>query len=53
MRKRSKLMLEARKQVKAVSRKMLGAWSSDGKKSLLRTFEKKFTESHLKVILTR
>ena len=30
-RKRSKFMFEARKQVKAVNRKILGAWSSDGK----------------------
>ena len=51
-RKRSKLMFEARKQVKAANRKILGHGRLM-EKSLSRTFEKKFTESHLKVILTR
>ena len=54
MRKRSKLMLEARKQVKAVSRKMLGAWTSDGKnlvKDLREKVHRVTSESDLEAVI--
>ena len=54
MRKRRKLMLEARKQVKALSRKMLGALSSDGKnlvKDLREKVHRVTSESDLEAVI--
>ena len=52
---RSKLMFEARKQVKAANRKILGAWSSDGKilvKDLREKVHRVTSESDLDAIIS-